>query len=416
MPGQYPGPNRGKTEIPGRLNRPEPSRSALSSKNYRTYLYGSVFSLLGVWIQRLTIGWHAWQLSESAFFVGLIAAVQFLPVIILTPFFGVLVDRIRAQTGFSVAIVLMGTVAATMGIVTLLGSMTREFLLSLALVLGFIVSFYSPARLSLLPDLVPKRMFQSSVAIQATAFNLSRFVGPALAGLVIAFWGVGWAYLINAATYLPVLLSVSLLKIDHEGKPPRIVRPYLEELKEGIQYARTHPQIRMAILVSFAAAFFGRGILELLPAFAAITFEGGSSALAVLMAAAGLGALVASVAMSAQFLAVRLHFLIVGGCFCVAIALVAFGLAKNLYTGVAAIALLGLASTFVSVGSQTLVQLRVKDGLRGRVISLWSLVAMGGPAIGSVSGGWLIGDIGPGATTLVYASGCLVFAILVARD
>ena len=378
-------------------------------------MYGSIFSLLGVWIQRMTIGWHAWQLGESAFFVGLIAAVQLLPVIILTPFFGVLVDRIRPQTGFMVAIVLMAVVAAILGIVTLQDSMTREILLSLSLALGFVVSFYSPARLSLLPDLVPKRMFQSSVAIQSTVFNLSRFVGPALAGFVVAFWGVGWAYLINAATYLPVLLSVSLLKIDHAGKPPRKTRPYVEELQEGIQYARKHPQIRMAILISFAAAFFGRGILELLPAFTAIAFQGGSSTLAILMAAAGLGALVGSIAMSTQFLRVRTQLLIVGGCFCVAIALVAFSLAKNLYAGVAAIALLGLASTFVSVGSQTLVQLRVEDRLRGRVVSLWSLVSMGGPAIGSISGGWLVGDIGPSATAVAYAAGCLLFVVLVSR-
>ena len=363
----------------------------------------------------MTIGWHAWQLSESALFVGLVSAVQFLPVIVLTPFFGVLVDRIRAQTGFMVAIVLMGAIAAIMGIVTLQDAMTQEALLSLSLALGFVVSFYSPARLSLLPDLVPKRMFQSSVAIQSSVFNLSRFVGPALAGLVIAFWGVGWAYVINAATYLPVLLSVSLLKIDHAGKPPRIPRPYIEELKEGIQYARKHPQIRMAILISFAAAFFGRGILELLPAFSAITFQGGSNTLAALMAAAGLGALIGSIAMSTQFLRGRIQLLIVGGCFFVSIALVAFSLAKNLYTGVAAIALLGLASTFVSVGSQTLVQTRVEDRLRGRVISLWSLVSMGGPAIGSIAGGWLVGDIGAGVTALGYAAGCLLFVILVAR-
>lgn len=363
----------------------------------------------------MTIGWHAWQLSESAFIVGLVSAVQFIPVIFLTPFFGVLVDRIRAQTGYMVAVVLMCIIATIMGAVTLHGSMTAEGLVSLSLAHGFVVSFYSPARLALLPDLVPKKMFQSSVAIQASTFNLSRFVGPALAGFVIAYWGVGWAYLINATTYLPVLLSVSLLKIDHAGKPLRKKRPYIEELKEGLHYAREHPQIRMAILVSFAAAFFGRGILELLPAFSAITFQGGSNVLAVLMAAAGLGALVGSVAMSTELLRVRLRLLIVSGCFCIAIALAAFGLSRNLYTGVAAIALLGLASTFVSVGTQTLVQLRVEDRLRGRVVSLWSLVSMGGPAIGSISGGWLIGRLGSSATTFTYAALCLLVVILVAR-
>ncbi|MFK8031881.1 MAG: MFS transporter [Gammaproteobacteria bacterium] len=393
----------------------DPATSALSSKNYRTYLYGSIFSLLGVWIQRLAIGWHAWQLSESAFVVGLVAAVQFLPVIFLTPFFGVLVDRIRAQTGAIVANIIMGMIAAIMGVVTLQGGMTAEILLSLALAQGFVVSFYSPARLALLPDLVSKQRFQSSVAIQATVFNLSRFVGPALAGFVIAFWGIGWSYVINAITYIPAVLSIALLKIDHSAKPPRNKKPYVEELKEGLKYAGKHPQIRMAILMSLAASFFGRSILDLLPAFVAIMFQGGSNGLAALMAAAGLGALVGSVAMTTEFLRVRLQFLIVGGCFCVAIALVAFGLAANLYIGLAAIALLGLSCTFVSVGSQTLVQLRVEDRLRGRVISLWSLVIMGGPALGGIAGGWFVGSIGPLFTALASATGCLLFAVLIAR-
>ena len=171
--------------------------SALSSRNYRIYLIGTVFSMVGIWIQRLAIGWQAWQLSESAFVVGVIAAVQFLPILILTPFFGVLVDRIRARSGSVIMNAMMAVVAAVLGIVTLNGGMSIEILAALALIHGLIVSFHTPTRLALIPDLVPPRLFPSAVATSSIAFNLSRFAGPTLAGAVIAMWGLGWAYIIN---------------------------------------------------------------------------------------------------------------------------------------------------------------------------------------------------------------------------
>jgi MFS family permease len=259
---------------------------------------GSIFSLLGIWIQRLTIGWHAWVLSESAFVVGLVSAVQFLPVVFLTPFFGVLVDRIKAQSGSVVMNLLMGSIALLLGAITLHGSMTIELLGGLALLHGVIVSFWTPTRMALIPDLVPKRLFPSAFAISAIVFNLCRFAGPGLAGFVIAAWGMGWAYMVNAATYVPVILSLLLLQIDHENKVKPEKRPYFEQLREGVDYARSHPQIRQAILLGFAGAFFGRSVLELMPAFAAMVFHGGSNALAMLMSAAGVGALIGSFAMS----------------------------------------------------------------------------------------------------------------------
>ena len=376
---------------------------------------GSICSLLGVWIQRLAIGWHAWQLSESPVVVGLVSAVQFLPVIVLTPFLGVFVDQIRAQTGSVVANALMGTVAAVMGVVTLQGLMTTELLVILALTQGVITSYYTPTRLALLPDLVPTRLFQSSVAIQAICFNLSKFVGPGLAGLIIAAWGIGWSYLINAISYLPVILSVSMLRIDYTSKPARKKGPYLERLKEGINYARAHPQIRMAISLALAGAFFGRGLTEIMPAFVAMVFEGGSTALATMMAGSGVGALIGSFAMSTQLVQQRLPSVMAFGCFGVVTALTMFGFAHSLPFGVLSIGVLGLSTTLVAVGSQTLVQIRVDDQLRGRVMSLWTLVGMGGPAVGGLVCGFLVRDIGPHATAFFYAGGCLLLVAAVVR-
>jgi MFS family permease len=378
-------------------------------------VYGSIFSLLGIWIQRLTIGWHAWLLSESAFIVGLVSAVQFLPVVFLTPFFGVLVDRIKAQSGSVVMNILMGIIAVLLGVITLQGHMTIEILGGLALAHGVIVSFWTPTRMALIPDLVPTRLFPSAFAISAIVFNLCRFAGPALAGFVIAAWGMGWAYVVNATTYLPVILSLLLLRIDHDSKVMPEKRPYFEQLKEGINYTRTHKTIRLAILLALAGAFFGRSVLELMPAFAALVFHGGSNALALLMSGAGAGALIGSFAMSSTRLQMRLQPLIILGCAGVTASLAMFGATDNIYVGVLSVALLGLFSTFVGVGSQSLVQVRVENRLRGRVMSLWTLVGMGGPAVGSVLGGVLIRDFGATFTSWFYGFCCLLLVVLFAR-
>lgn len=343
------------------------------------------------------------------------SAVQFLPVIVLTPFFGVLVDRIQAQSGAFVMNMMMGIIAALLGVFTLASTMTVELLIGLALTHGVIVSFYTPTRLALVPDLVPQRLLPSAVATSAIVFNLSRFVGPGLAGIVVAIWGLGWAYVVNALTYLPVLVSIALLRIDHASKPARSKAPYLDQLTEGLRYTRHHPTIRSAILLAFAGAFFGRGILELMPAFAAIVFTGGSNALAILMSSAGVGALVGSFIISSAYFHLRLQSLILGGCVGVGLALALFAISNNIIAGAVVVGMLALFSTFVGVGSQALVQVRVENRLRGRVMSLWTLVGMGGPAISSLVGGALVRDLGPQPMVFAYGGLCLLLALLFGR-
>lgn len=377
--------------------------SALSSKNFRTYLYGSIFSLVGIWIQRLAIGWHAWQLSESAFVVGLVAASQFLPVLLFTPLFGVIVDRIHARSGSLLMNALMMVVAVLLGVVTFSGSMTVNILVVLAVIHGIVVSAYAPTRLALLPELVPRKQFPSAAALISTAFNLSRFVGPMLAGAVVAFWGLGWAYIINAATYLPVLMSLGALTIDPARKARSAKAPYTQQLREGIMYTREHKVIRQTIVLSAIVAFCGRGILELMPAFAAIVFSGGSGTLAALMSSAGVGAIVASLILNLTRIQGRLRGMILLGAVVAGLAVGLFAFIPNLYFGMTLVAVLGFSTTLVGVGSQILVQMRVDDRLRGRVMSLWTLVSMGGPALGSLVGGALVREFGGTITNTLYA-------------
>jgi len=220
--------------------------SALRSKNFRIFLYGNTISVLGIWIQRLALGWQAWQLSESSLMVGLVAAMQFLPLLLLTPFFGVFVDRIRPRYGMIVmhcvlrpryGMIVMHCVlmliATVLGMLTLTDRMTIEILLLLSLLHGIANSAYSPIRLALIPDLVEQSQFPSAVAISSVIFNTSRFVGPGLAGTIVSLWGLGFAYIANAVTYIPVILSLLIIRTIRQRPQPAKDQKYLAQLAEA---------------------------------------------------------------------------------------------------------------------------------------------------------------------------------------
>jgi len=378
--------------------------SALRSKNFRIFLYGNTISVLGIWIQRLALGWQAWQLSESSLMVGLVAAMQFLPLLLLTPFFGVFVDRIRPRYGMIVMHCVLMLIATVLGMLTLTDRMTIEILLLLSLLHGIANSAYSPIRLALIPDLVEQSQFPSAVAISSVIFNTSRFVGPGLAGTIVSLWGLGFAYIANAVTYIPVILSLLIIRTIRQRPQPAKDQKYLAQLAEGLRYTRDHPTIRQVILIAGISIFFGRGVLELMPAFAALIFEGGSRALAALMAAAGAGAILTSLIFSVIRLHSHLHLAVLVGALGTAVSIFLFALASSIASGIAAIAMLGFFSSMVSIGSQSEVQISVDDRLRGRVLSLWTLVVIGGPAIGSIVAGWLAHEIGSTYTLMTFAA------------
>lgn len=362
---------------------------------------------MGVWIQRLAIGWQAWELSESAVIVGLVAALHLLPSIVLTPFFGVLVDRVNTRRAAIATHVAMTLVSIGMGVITLAGNMSTAWLLLLSLFHGIATSAYSPIRLTLIVDLVEKQQYPSAVAITSMTFNLSRFVGPAIAGWIVAVYGLGVAYLVNAVTYLPLIISFLLITIKPHHDETAGPSGYLDQLVEGLRYTRDHTLILNIILIASTSSLFGRGVLELLPAFSALVFDGGSNVLATFMAAAGIGALLTSLFFSVRSGTSNLYRIVLTGAVGVGISIAAFTAVKSFLGGIIVVTTLSLCASLVSIGSQIQVQLSVEDRFRGRVMSLWSLIIFGGPAVGSIVAGILVRELGTTSTLLIFA-GCSV--------
>ena len=388
--------------------------SALSSKNFRLYFCGNIFSVLGVWIQRLSLGWHAWQLSESAFIVGLAAAVQYLPLLFLTPFFGVLADQYKPRSSAIVMHLILIFVALSLSVLTLINQMEIVSLLFLSFLYGVANSAYSPIRLALIPSLVSAKQLSSGVAISSAGFNLSRFIGPGIAGYIVTVYGLGYAYLVNAITYIPVVVVLAFIKAKEIKEISNKKEGFFEKLKKGMIYTFNHDVIKNVILIAGVSSFFGRGLIELLPVFTATVYDGGSETLAILMAASGLGAVLASLIYMSGVLDLKLSKAVFYGGFGMSIMCLFFALTENLIIGSLMVMMIGFFITFVAVGSQSEVQLNVANELRGRVSSLWTIVVLGGPAVGSLFAGVLANELGPKLTAMIFSSICLVILSFIA--
>ena len=385
------------------------SSSAFANRNFVIYLGGSLLSLHGVWVYRVALGWLAWELTHSEFWVGVIAFTQFAPTVVLGPLFGVMADRFdRRLTG---AIVNAFSIVNMLVLAWLTWQSTIDIrvLVLLATIQGTLDGAYSPLRMAIVPTLVEDEQRSSAIAYGSVAFNLSRFVGPALAGLIIAKWGVGPAFAFNGISYIGVILALAAIHLSSPSRKNRPVQHPWLDLKEGAHYLFTHDFLRLLLLIGAIQCVLGRGSMEMLPAFADAVYQGGATTLAALTSAIGAGAIVSGIILSrgTHWLTigvVRIGLIIAGGF------IVLLGIVDALPLAIVVVAILGLLLSLCGVGSQILMQTHVDDDYRGRVSSFWSATIFGGTALG----GLLVGTVAS-AWDLQYsviAAGVLITAII----
>lgn len=385
----------------------------IANRNFAIYLVGSTFSLHGLWIQRVAIGWLAWELTESETWLGIIALSEFLPIMLFGPFFGVLADRLHRKTVAFVANTINGALAMLLFAFVALEVIDIYLLFFITTMLGVVSSAFQPVRMSLVPSLVPSDLVSSAVAAQSIVFNVSRFVGPALAGVAIATMGLASAFAINAVSYLAMLIALALveLRMSRSGGEHS---HFLTELKEGISYTYSHADIRQQLLIVSISALFGRGIIVMLPAFADSVFGGDSSTLAILTSVSGAGAVLAGFFLTRLGSGDRLLWSTVVGTVATGVLMVFLGATSSYALGIAFVGALGFALTLVGIGSQARIQTTVTESMRGRVLSLWATVAFSAPALGSLLIGSTADRVGLPATTVVSGIVCVSLALVVA--
>ena len=391
--------------------RPIMTTSALRNRQFLIYLTGSTVSLHGLWIYRVALGWYAWQLSGSELWVGIVAFTQFAPAVIFGPVFGVLADRFDRRLA-SILInsgsVLNMLVLATL---TFLGKVDITVLATTSLVQGMLDGAHTPVRMTLVPNIVEKAQLQSAIASNSIAFNVSRFVGPAIAGFIIATWGVGVAFAVNSFSYLAIVAAVMIVKLNPVAERKKATTNVWSELVHGIRYVIGHHTIGTLMITVAVASVFGRGALEMMPAFADAVFNGGAAALAIMTSAVGIGAVAAGIVLSQHtaWLNARVirHAVATAG-----VLVILFGMVENLYLAVPIIVVLGVTLSLAGVGSQILIQNLVDDGVRGRVSSIWGMIAFGGTAIGSLIVGTSAASFGLQITVIATGALCTIAALL----
>ncbi len=369
-------------------------RSTFSHRNYAIYTAGNTVSLIGMWIQRLAVGWLAWELTKSGFWLGAVAFAHLFPVVLLGPICGVLADRFdrRRVALFSQNLAMIQAVVLT--VLMVMDLMTIEILFSLTIVLGIGVAINQPARLSMVPSLVPRENLATAVAISSVIFNVARFIGPAIAGPLIAIFGIATAFAVNAVTYMAMIAALMMLRLEpHEGGR-RSAMGMITELREGLRYAFSSRQFAPLLLLIAISALLGRPLFELLPGFADLVFGRGANGLAILTSAIGLGAIVAGLWLALRASMTGLRMIAFTTSVLTGISVAGFALTSDFWLACAMMSVAGFAISACGITTQIMIQMRVDESMRGRVLSLWGLINFGGPAFGAVFLGWLTGYLG----------------------
>ncbi|MDC0573974.1 MFS transporter [Luminiphilus sp.] len=358
-------------------------RSALADQRFRRYYPASWFSSLGAWLLRFLLGWSAWELTHSATWVGIVGALMLAPALLLSPWFGILSDRVNPQRGLQLSMVLHNVIALAGALTTYWDLYDRVALTLLATTLGIATSLHSPMRLAMVPLLVAREALPSAVGYSAMSFNIARMIGPALGAMLVAQVDTVAAWLTAMVLFSVSFWRLSLLTVEL-NRPVSAETSYLSQFMEGARHLTQRADLRLLLALTALNGLLGRTLIELLPALSGQILNGGSSELAILVAMAGLGSVLGGLLVSRQ--AADLGRLLLLVCMAIALSSATLVILRNL-SDVVSLAIwvswLSVATTVAGTGCQTLIQLSTLPDFRGRVMSVWTMLAMGAPALGA---------------------------------
>jgi MFS family permease len=363
-------------------------RTTLAEPKYGVYVSGNLASLIGNWMQRIGVGWLAWELSHSGTVLGIVAFAQLFPTIVIGPFGGALADRLDRRTILMAGQTLAMVLAFILFGLTATGRITVPLLVLIVVIEGITVGFNQPARLAMVSELVERQYLPTAVAINSLVFNLARFIGPAIAGLVIVGFDIATVFLINSVSFLAFIAALWRLHLP-ERTAPRRSAPMLQAIGEGLRYTVAHRGIGPLLLLHAILAMSARPFVELLPGIAGEVFSRGAAGLATLSSAVGIGAIGGGLWLAQRDHRNGLADLALGSALGVALAVLLLALSPTFPVGVLAATAAGFVMVTGGVGTQTIVQTAVDEAVRGRVLSLFGLIFRSGPAIGALLMGLL---------------------------
>lgn len=383
---------------------------ALAERNYQFYFFGQGISLVGFWLQQVAMGWLVFKITGSPFWVGTVVAVGGIPFLAFSTFAGVLVDKVNKQKLLIWTQLVEGAIAAILGILVLAGQINLGIILVLAFLSGCIGSIDLPARLAFLLEMVGREKLASAQAINVAVFNAARFVGPAIAGILIASFGAGWTFILNAISFLPAIWAIITIRPFNIHKASLETHP-LVALKEGLAFSFTNKKLLSLMTLAALMGIFIWPYQTLMPVVAERVFGAGAGGLGSLLSAAGAGSLAGAIFTSTKTKLVDKNQLIFRGLMISCISLGIFAFNHNFILGHLLLFLAGFGTITAIAMLNTQVQLVAPDGLRGRVIAVYLTLFVGMMPVGNALSGTLAEH-----TNVLFTIGFNALVVLIATN
>ena len=357
---------------------------ALKYRNYRMFFAGQSISLIGMWIQNVAMGWLVYRLTGSATLLGVVGFAENIPVFLLTPLAGVLVDRWNRRRIFIITQFLFMVQAFLMAFLTLTGMIQIWHIIMLSVVLGVITAVDATTRQSFWVEMIEKKEdLGNAIALNSTMYNSARLLGPAFAGFVIAAVGEGICFLFNGISYIAVIIALMAMRLSPKVRELREAN-FIQGFKEGIKYASGIIPIRYTLLLLALISFIANPYLVLMPVFAKEVLGGGAVTLGYLVGCSGLGALIGAIFIASQKNNHRLAEFIFWGAFISGLGFFFFSISKALWLSLISVFVISFGIMMIIAFCNILIQTIVDDDKRGRVMALHILALMGMTPFGNL--------------------------------
>lgn len=395
--------------------------AALRVRNYRLFATGSLVSNTGTWMQRVAQDWLVLALTGSAGALGITTGLQFLPILLFAPMAGVIADRFSKRSVMMVTQVGMAATAATLGVLAITGAVATWHVYALAFLFGTGAAIDAPARQAFVTEMIGRDKLANAVALNSAAFNLARMIGPSIAGGMIALLGsgvgaTGWVILLNGASYLAVVVALKHMRTEELRPAPRLVRGR-GQLRDGIAYVRSRPDILLVLGIVFCAGTFSFNYQMTTALMATKVYDKGAGEFGILGSIIAVGALAG--ALIAAHRGSSRQRLVIGAAIGFGTVTAVAGLMPSYLTFALILPLAGIASMTLMTAANSFVQMAADPAMRGRVMALYFAVFMGGTPVGAPLLGWVADNFGARWTLVgggaITAVGTVLIAAIAAH-
>lgn len=386
--------------------------SSLKVKNFRIYWSGNVVSLTGTWIQSVAQSWLVFQLTNSAMLLGVVGFLGTIPVFLLSLLGGVLADRMNKRIILIFTQTAFMLLAFCLAILTQMKLVTATQIIIVAILNGIVMAFDAPSRQALTIELVGREHLMNAIVLNSVAFNSTRTIGPALAGILIATIGMSGCFYLNGISFLAVIFALFLIRINKRASNNKS-NTALKDLKDGLIFIKNNRLILVLIIMVGVVSLFGVSYIILMPIFANDILKVGVKGMGILMSSSGVGALIAALALARLGDFKYKGRLLMSAAFIFSLSVVLFGLSKNFLFSLFTLAFIGGTSIMALALINTILQTTVRDDFRGRVMGVYMLTFAGILPFGSLIAGSLAHALGVSFTVTFCGIICATFFIIV---